>query len=314
MSDVRSGGCLAVLTSDWHLTLKPPLARSCEKDWLGVQAGYIEQVSTLCTQYQAPLIHAGDLFDKPDPPSELLVWLMRRLPYPCYAVPGQHDLYGHRFDSWPRTGFGVMVQAGRITLLEPGEPLGLANLVLYGFPWGCEVTPCRKKKHLLEDRVKLAVVHAYIWTKGWRYPDAPREQRYAAYAPKLEGYDAAVFGDNHQGFLLPRSDSGKYCPLLNCGTFLCRKQDERDHRPAVGLLLKDGNIRRYYLDTSEDRFIDFEGEVAKEHLDATEFLEELAALGDQALDFAETLRRAAGDNKVSGSVRALIIKMLEEKT
>src|SRR5574340_1610341 len=77
--------CVAILCSDIHLSHRPPLARACEDDWYGVQAGYLQQVFTLAGDVGkprgmrgVPIVIAGDIFDKPQPPVELVNFALRQ--------------------------------------------------------------------------------------------------------------------------------------------------------------------------------------------------------------------------------------------
>ena len=284
---------IACLTSDWHLSHTAPVARSAETDWYSVQLRYVNQVKEIAGDL--PIICAGDLFDKCGAgnkliPNELINWSIEHLPH-LFGIPGQHDLYGHNYDDIHKSAYWTLVQAGKITDLKPNMakpiPVKSKGLWAYGCPWGAKVKTPEPTPHF--TGIKLAVIHAYIWTSKHKHPAATNDTNKSRWAERLRGYDAAVFGDNHDGWV---SDIGT--PVINTGTLMRRKQDERHYQPHVGLLYDDGHIERVPLDCSEDKFIDvtllreaFESEGRIEEL-----LEYLRGVSSEEITFEDAVRRA----------------------
>lgn len=276
------------------------------------QKGYLDQLNALASKYKCITICAGDVFDKWNPNPELINFLLDNLPYGFHAVPGQHDLPYHNFEDWHRSGFGTLVKSNKLTMLYPDGATMTHDLIMYGFPWGYEVKRCPHGhgNDQLDSRPKLAVIHHYCWTKSANtYPGSDDNDQLAVFRKVLKGYSAALFGDNHKGFLINKKP--KKCPVLNPGSFMCRKLDERDHKPCVGLLHADSSIKRHYLDTSKDRWVDLTDSKNKELLRAEEFLEELARLGDTYLDFREALNRFFKTEQVSNAVQKVILKAMD---
>lgn len=302
---------IAILTNDWHLWNRPPIFRSAEPDWLDTQAGYLEQISNLLPPAPSEVIvvMAGDMFDRADPPASFISWCMDHVPE-CYVVAGQHDLPNHRLQDIEKSGLGVLIKQNRCHLLKSNQPTYVNNLVLYGHSWKQEVEPLVKQQD--DDRVHLAVIHAYIWTKSTCYEGASEDSRLRNWEPKLKGYTAAVFGDNHKAFF---STKNKACPILNNGTFMIRKSDERSHKPSVGLLHQSGKIVKHYLDVSKDKYLDVSGLESiissTNELDTQELIKELESLGDQGLNFESAVNQYCESNKVNSRVRDLITKMME---
>ena len=293
--------CIAV--SDLHLTLTPPSCRR-EKDWLGVMAGYFDQLKQLHYEiggHDVPLVCAGDVFDRPSPPVELVNWAIRTLPR-MYAIPGQHDCAFHRLEDLKKSGYWTLVEAGTLTNLEYGNPVAVGNVRLHGFPWGTKITPWPDNHGLA---LEIAVVHKYIWTRGKSYPNAPKEARAGKLQDQLVGYDIAVVGDNHSPFELAHTE---LCSVINCGSFLRRKRDEIPHRPSIVVIYADGTCGRHYLDTSKDQFNDVEekGSDGRQR----EFAISLADLGGLMIDFADVLRRSMEGEREE--VRKIVRELLEE--
>jgi hypothetical protein len=184
-----------------------------------------------------PIIAAGDILDRPNPPSELLSWLIDNMPF-MYTIPGQHDLPFHSYDARMDAGYGVLVKAKVIEDLPAEEWTVLSNkLAVYAMPWGRYLPP---GPPLVNVRVTLAVVHHYIWTT----PDSKHAMANmtthstSKWSQTAESVDALLFGDNHIQQIA--KIAGK--PMFNHGGFIPQNADQKDHRPSIGLLMSDKTI------------------------------------------------------------------------
>ncbi len=337
MPTVRDGNeVIAILLADIHLSLKAPVWRSAEEDWMEAQARPLKEVGLLQEKYSCPVICAGDIFDRSrkiadgwNAPAELINFAINHLPEDMYTIPGQHDLPNHQYSDIKRSAYWTLVKAN--TIKDIGVGLGLGgvvcvgnNLVLCGFPPGLEIDSL---KNLCEDgdngmypaidgRLVLAVVHDYIWVKGKGYPNAPDEKMLLVeknpnkvYGGKYYGYDVVVYGDNHKGF----TTYGGKTTIFNCGTLMRRKSDEIDYKPQVGLLLDDGSVVPHFLDTSEDRCLDKVEEKIEKSLNMKVFFDELEKLGDTALDFKAAIEEFMERGQTSDQVKQIIIKAMENE-
>lgn len=302
---------LSVNISDVHLCHLAPVARSAEPDWYAAQHRPLEQCRRLCAEHAAPLVIAGDIFDRWDLKREgmpelinFAIDIFSQFIYGVFAVPGQHDLPNHRLDEIHRSAFWTLIRSGKVQMLRPGHESRIGSLALHGYPWGVPVCP----RHGGDTAVHLAVVHAYIWKTGHSYPGADEQQHAAKYRDKLRGFSAAVFGDNHKGFMIGDR-------LMNCGTLMRRKSDEKDYRPMVGLLYDDGHIEPHFLDTSADRFLEEPLEpTPKEESDAdvSSFLDHLKSMQADPLNFREAINRTL-DNRglpIDSSIRRHVLESM----
>ena len=295
----------AITISDLHLTLSPPSCR-LEKDWLNVMVGYFDQVNHLHDRVSigsvpVPIICAGDVFDRPNPPVELVNWAIRTLPK-MFSIPGQHDLNNHRYADIKKSAYWTLVECGTLIDLAPDKAVSVGNVRMHGFPWGCDITPCSDNHGLA---LELAIIHKYIWTKGKSYPNAPKEARATCLQDALQGYDIAIVGDNHKPFDLPHSD---LTSVVNCGSFLRRKRDEIDHSPSVVLIHQNGEFSRHYLDVSGDQFT--LEEEKRPNKEVGEFVSSLNSLDNNKVDFRELLMRTALTTRME--VGQVIREVLEE--
>lgn len=290
---------LAILVADIHLSHNPPIARSCETNWYGVMAGYLWQLKQLAQEHNALVICAGDIFHTWKSPPELINFALEHLPKGMYAIPGQHDLPYHSFTDIKKSAYWTMVEAGVVNHLDPGAEFynkHKCGIYMRGFPWGFAVKgriptieECFEKK-----APRVAVVHAFCWNNESKFPDAPANQNYKEYRKALIGYDVAIFGDNHKPFDVPAKDKTGGLWMFNCGGFMRRRIDEKDHKPRVGLLYKSGKVKTHYLDVSKDRFTEVE-DLAKDPNDPeetaaiAEFIKELGIAQDRQLSWQETV-------------------------
>jgi hypothetical protein len=59
---------VAIVCSDIHLKHKPPLCRWGEDDWYEAMQRPLLQLQHLADKYDAPILYAGDIFDRWNPP------------------------------------------------------------------------------------------------------------------------------------------------------------------------------------------------------------------------------------------------------
>jgi len=306
---------IAILCSDIHLSLKAPIARSSEPNWLDATKRSLDELRSVAEKYDVPIVCAGDIFEKSDPKPELINFAIENLPR-VYAIPGNHDLKNHRYDEIEKSAYWTLVKAGRIKNLNPeysyrdqegnrdGYPDG--KLVLFAFPWGFNIESLNDHDKDRTDVVYIAVIHHYIYTnKSNSYPGVSEDNHLSKFRKKLEGYDAVVSGDNHIGF-----QNGK---VFNAGTLMRRHINEIDYKPQIGLLHSDGTITPHYLDTSKDLFLDEHLAKAKENqeLDISRFLQELKSLGSDSLDFKDTVNRYMDSQKTDDDVRTMVLDSIE---
>jgi hypothetical protein len=316
--DVRKPRVVAVACSDLHLSHTPPLCRSTESDWYGAMARQLRQLRQIQigannSAADVPvLLVAGDIFDRWNPPAELINFALRELPQ-CVAVPGQHDLPNHNYSEMMRSGYGTLVEAGKIVNLskcmEPCDAAPRTDLMLYGFPWGYEIEPCPDQPYA----VRIAIIHRMIWTKSTGYEGAPDDKHLSRYKESLRGYDVAIFGDNHKSFI-HRKWLSSYPTVVNCGGFFRRTIDQIDYVPHVYLIREDSTVEAVPLDVSQDVLIDsrkfMEREIAGRPM--AEFLATLTGMKDTTISYEEAVARYMDAHDVPAKVRKMVVAALGE--
>lgn len=306
---MRTRKAIAVLCSDLHLCEKAPIARSLEENWLEVQRYGLEQIRALANTHGVPILCAGDIFHKWNASAKVINFALDHLPN-MYAVPGQHDLPYHQMDLMDDCAFGTLLRAGKIKLLEHGRPRLIRGAYVWGFPWGSELDDTSGGMRE-SGRLDVAIVHAYIWTHTHGFTGAPEDKRVSAYKDKLQGFDVAVFGDNHRGFA---GQAGK-CLVWNNGGFLRRNIDEQTYRPRIGILWEGGEVTPHFLNCDHDKFMDKEQALIEEEANHSmqKFLQLLNEANAHPADFHETLKEYFHTYEVSKGAQRIILEALEPK-
>lgn len=124
-----------------------------------------------------------------------------------------------------------------------------------------------------------------------------------------------MFGDNHKGFLHPRSID-RLPNIVNTGTLTRRRSDEEDYHPKVGFLHSDGSLSTTGLGISKDKFsvvtkVGFDIE-AISNMDSS-FIQFLNEIQDVAINFKETMFRYLNVKKIPAPVKDMILKVLENE-
>lgn len=300
---------IAVVCSDLHLWDRAPIARSAEENWFEVQRVALDQIRTLANRLAVPILCAGDIFHKWNAPAKVINFALDHLPE-MYAVPGQHDLPYHQLDMLDDCAFGTLMRAGKIKLLEHGRPRLIRGAFVWGFPWGTELQ--RESGGMREaGQIDIAVVHAYIWQHKSGFTGAPEDKLVSAYREKLSGFDVAVFGDNHRGFLGQSGD----CVVYNNGGLLRRNIDEKGYKPHVGVLYNDGSVERHYLTFGNDKFMEREQALVEEEAahSMQVFLKLLTDAKVHPVDFNEALAEYFQTYEVSKGAKRIILEALDPK-
>lgn len=321
-----SNPVVAILCSDIHLSHSPPVARSAEPSWYSAMARPLAQIRKLAKECRAPVVCAGDVFDKWNPPPELINFALQELPE-MFAIPGQHDLPHHDYGSIRKSAYWTLIEAEAITNLPPGFPVdasinGICPVRLHGFPFGFPLGPLSKERQAEKparkdlEFLEIAVVHRYVWSNSnGGYSNAPKDGYFREVQKQLAGYDLIVSGDNHIPFSTGfKRDNKSIPPIWNCGGLMRRKSDERNRPCLVGLLHEDGSVTQHELDCSEDKWLDpSEHPQSLAEGDYRDFLEEMKSLGDAAIDFGEAVNRFFDKEKTPSGIRRIVLQAMEEK-
>ena len=278
MSDVQKTP-LAVLCSDLHLRETTPSARA-EKDWYEVMENHLNALGEASRRWSSPIICAGDVFDRWNPSSELVRFAVQKLPQMA-AIPGQHDLRYHDYESRLRGAYGCLAAVDIIFDLPTTEwvNIGVRGLQLWAMPWGRWEPPTENKK---EGTIKLGVMHKYAWSNQFNcHAKADESSRFERLYPNL---DAMIIGDNHIPWMLPN--------VMNHGGFIPQNADQKSLVPHYGVLMSDGSIEKHPYDVPEPVWAESWQPEIEDAKVASEVIQELQDLRHTGDSFLETLERS----------------------
>ena len=219
-----------ITTSDWHLRTVSPCSRA-EKNWFEVMEAKILDLFQIAGN--TPILIAGDIFDKPDPPASLVSWaitMFRMAIGPVFCTPGQHDLKNHVLAGRLEGAYGALAKAGAIIDLPINQWCTLdVNVSLYAMPWGKYELP--KRSH--SATLGVAALHKYTWISNeTKYVGATGESNVLGISSYAPHFDAIAIGDNHIPW-----HSGKF---INHGSLFGFASNQQDHVPFIGVLSEEG--------------------------------------------------------------------------
>jgi len=297
---------IAVGVTDIHCSHNPPKARKTD-DWYGAMRSVFLKLSKIRKKYKVPILCMGDLFHTWDEPAELINFLLKYIPDEFYAIPGQHDLRDHSYEDIEKTAYWTLVKAGRVHNVEPGKPIDVGSVTLHGFPWGSKLLPTIGSK----GRFNIAMVHKYVWDGHAKFAGAGAEDHVLPLLQTMTGYDMILTGDNHKQFEVNGQEGTL---LVNCGCALPRKTDERNFKPRMVLLFKDGSVRYIKLDQSKVKWVDHTESLKnlEEVIDIEPLLDKLGKLASKGIDYLKILRKAAENKNVSKRAKELIAELLRD--
>ncbi len=300
---------VAVCCSDIHLSLRAPLCRAEEKSWLGSMAYGMLQIAELCRKHEAPLLIAGDIFDKWNMPAELINWALRMFPAHTYAIPGNHDLPMHQAELIHRSAYTTLVQAKAIKQLPYKGPLvaswGVADLYIYAVPFDGEIP-----ERIQGPGVHICVIHQYLWVPGCGYNGATQDTRLGAWAKKFRNFDIVIVGDNHIAFNRTLKNGTH---IINCGTVFRRKTSEIAYAPRVGIIYSNGDVGEHMLDCSQDKISmgSTLPEWDEEEADMGDVMLALSGIEKTSANFRDAVMEAVRIRKASKQVKRLLLEAME---
>ncbi len=292
----------AILTSDWHIRGIAPKCRLDREIYLGAQRAKMDFIFKLANKYRVPILHAGDLGDKPEWPNFLLRrFIMARknhdLEIPMFVIPGQHDLPMHRAVDWSKAGVGVLDGAGVIrTLYKPlSGKITYNGIQIDTAPFGCEV-PLFKKS--MGAKVFVLLIHRLL--RGYKDNMLIPGESFDAFIKAHPEYDLIVSGDNHKTFI----GCYHHTLLVNPGSLMRMSADQVYHEPTVFLWDKatneieevpipiaQGVVDREYIEEANKK--GDRGEKMKA------FTARVKGAGEMKISFERNLEQSITENEVS---------------
>lgn len=294
---------IGIATSDWHFWHTAPVWRSNEKNWLEAMGRQLFQVLQAAHDHNCDIFMAGDVFDHYNPIPETINYLKKCLIHQIYAVPGQHDLEHHCLEHLEKTGFETLT--GSNILYYPQQAYyNHDGIQVYFAPWGTDLNSIQVRR--MVDVKNILLAHKYVWfDENTRYggQEVPGG-KLTGLKEVLQQFDFAIFGDNHIPF---RKKIGK-CQVINPGTLVKRKIDEKDYKTGYTIMFNDGSIEFHEFDTSEDVYLEIQvTEQSSLNVSSREFMNELRAMEGEEIDY-----RTEIEKKLNGMNRPDMEKQFTE--
>lgn len=291
-----------ILMADVHLREDRPECWPEDTDVMAVQKQVWDWIREMQNVTQAPVVIAGDIFNKAKSSPFLESWAVDNLPSgPVYVIPGQHDLPEHSMAQFNRSSLNVLVRTGRVMLLSGWQRLNDWNV--YGAGWEEDMEAVGW--HHVQGGHNLAVIHTMVYQGKAPFPGctAPSASRLLK---KLPDFDAVLTGDNH----LPFVESTPKQVLVNPGSLLPTTAAQQSHEPRVYLLRWDEKP------VVEAVFSPVDGEmlVSREHVEKEKrrnerveaFVKKLRKDVELGLDFQQNIKEYLSAHPVSPEVEAYV--------
>ena len=312
---MKSNDVIVIFVSDIHLQSKVPPLRYNEENWYAAMARPLKVLRDMADATHAPVVCAGDIFTRWNSSPELINFALENLPDGMYAIPGQHDLPEHSVDEISRSAFWTLVMCGKI------KPIGKCTCIrenptvwATGFAYGDDVEKFPSSDPAC-NVFHIAVAHEYVWIPGHQFDVADKSKNLRsvisrAHEGKWLGYDAVVFGDNHNGFITKVYNT----PVINCGALMRRHSNEIDYKPFFGMMYENGTIEKYYLPQGGEKVMPLaKTEEAEAHeLNTENLFEEMKSLSNKAYDFGVAIQRFLDREQICPETADILHAAIEE--
>lgn len=290
---------MILLTADMHIRADVPKCRT--DDFLVAQWDKLHQIDQIIRQHNIEYwLDAGDIFEKAKPSLELVIKTMQHWPrLRCHAVAGNHDMPSHNFQRINESGFGVLLQAGRVEQLD-GLNLVISRdnveVHIYGASYK---QPIPEPEHKSSKRIRnVLILHDMIYkSRRDTLPNAPGT--IASALLRRLGYDLISSGHNHAQFDHKHEDK----LLVNMGCLSRQAADLTEFKPRVAVYNPYENTVEYiYLKCDHNV-------VTREHIVKEQQKE------DQISAFVEMLQDDESNVELTfeGNVNAVIAQTQPEK-
>jgi len=316
----------AILTADWHIRADTPECRT--DDFLQAQEDKVKFIVSYAKKYDCPILIAGDIGHRHQWPNWLLRWFIEITKGThIIAIPGQHDLPGHRLDNITKSAQGVLSITDVIDLRTKvflKTEVEVRTIALSGdikfrdtsfnilsFPYSKPLMPIKNvptTEELCNNYPNIAITHQMIIKDKLLWPGqvAPKGSRILKKYPE---YDLILSGDNHHPFVVKY----KKQLLVNPGSIMRTTADQADHKPRIYLwYAKNNKVNPIFLPIEK-------GVVSRDHIDQKEEIDErrkvyvkrMKTNYEIGFSYEENLKKHIKKNKTDKKVEERIWEMVD---
>lgn len=232
-----------LVTGDWHYRANPPRARL--DNFQETLNEKLQEVGDIARKYDADaIVVPGDVLDSPSPAYSTLTALeqvIKDLGRQIWAIPGNHDEFGHSLESLNRTAYGHLAGTGMIADLTR-EPVIAGCVVAEGNGFSANtdngIDDYIKKCNTPSGMVSIVVAHGMLLERAPGFEIKHTLVDAVARYPRCP--DVLICGHEHLGFgvkRLPRAKGGELV-AINPGALvrLSAHPGEIERMPQVCLL------------------------------------------------------------------------------
>ena len=286
----------AILTTDWHLTLRQPPCRT--DNFVLTQKKKVRFIKKLSEKHNnCPVLIAGDLFADWKTSPELLNTFIPLLPKNIIAIYGNHDLPQRNINLKKKSGVALLNKINLIEIAKTG------HYSLTGIDFD-QLEPFEVKGR------RVLLLHEMVYNvKTNRNIEGILSRNILR---KLKDVDLVVTGHNHQCFTFEKN--GRL--LVNPGSLTRHKADQINHKPCVFLwFAKDNSIQKVNIPISKSA-------VSREHIEKEKannemlenFIQSLKETDYVDISFSDNLEQYINKNKkkIPLEVRKTIYRIMEE--
>lgn len=303
---------VALCISDVHWCHAPPGLRKDEQDWYQAQDKQLEDLAALWERLEYPrILVAGDLFDKWNPPLQLVNFISKRIHHhfgeqTLIAIPGQHDLPNHSLGSVCRSGYGMLHETRAIIDLTTIGGMGYKyaghDVWVQAFPWGMDPGACLAGGGF---DIKIAMAHRYAYDKpSQAYTGASKEGQHTLHG--FEGFDVVHYGDNHIRWKANKNG----VTAVNPGTFYKRHKPDMESVCGPYAIWEDGKAISIELCT-KDNVLTVADEIPDAVVPSThEVMQRLSSLSGDCSDVNAQIKRWC--DKYPKKLRDSILSLAKE--
>ncbi len=206
----------------------------------------LEYVYFYAKERKAPLLIAGDLFEKPDQPIQILTSLInlaRVTGVQTYLCLGQHDTRGHSSAEYKTSAVSVLESTGMFTILSNGNQVELEGVTIRGYSFNDPETEMFLEgidDDVEDDNFHIALVHASVGADDTMHSKGISKQR-------IRTAECSVFGDIHDEYWTHEFENG--CVAFGLGGFGRRHITDKGRPSRILEIEVDGLEAQYKVVT-----------------------------------------------------------------
>lgn len=322
----NEGEIVIIAVGDPHVSGQNPISRVDEYPETILKK--IDEIGELAEEIEADAtLYLGDMFHTPDPSNttkgELGAILQKRTGRK-YTLAGNHDLYGGNFNSYKRTGLGLLEKLKTISILRDEKPLFFkkGNLKLqitsqnfhhYIDKRDPALDYVRKKAEGMTHSIHLA--HGYLTDRKLLFSHTMVSDIWDDTEADLtlSGHFHTPFRVEHNGKIFANPGA--------LGRMSASRADRRMPKVFIIRIKQDGTmtVEDYFLKTAKPYEEIIDGSHLEEDNDfafkMSAFVEELTALSqdtDKVLDIYEIIQRVSEDEKIEPAVKEEVLRTVSE--